>query len=256
MQTPIKLITKFESGPDAKFKMGFLDDYGAGLLKAAVEECDDKLTKNPPALVYNKLGRQHREIGFFANPNDTFGYFYSRTCAISQQPGPAMKTLIDYINADQKSKFNGVLVNKYKDGSDYIGAHSDKEEGLDKRAGVVILTYGAARTMTFETRKNAPPCSQQLSDLIKNQSLEHNSIAVMQGAKFQHTYTHEIKKDKKCTMPRTSLTFRVHNGEGEKTKIENYLKSKAKIDELIEVETKKRIRDDDNANESSSKKIK
>jgi hypothetical protein len=47
MQTPIKLITKFESGPDAKFKMGFLDDYGAGLLKAAVEESHFELCIGP-----------------------------------------------------------------------------------------------------------------------------------------------------------------------------------------------------------------
>ena len=230
---PIKLVTKFESGSNAKFRKGILDDYGAKLLHAAVEECEGKLTKNAPILVFNKLARQHREIGFFADPADTFGYFYSNSCAISQQPGPALKALIDYINADRKSKFNGVLINKYNNGADYISAHSDKEDGLDETAGVVILSYGATRIMTFELRKDAPPNSQRLSELVKNQPLEHNSIAIMEGEVFQKTYTHEIKKDKTCTMPRISLTFRVHDGVGEGHRIALYRKSKAKIDELI-----------------------
>jgi len=171
---PIKLVTKFESGPNAKFRKGILDNYGANLLRLAVEECDDKLTK---------LARH--------------------------QHGPAVNALIDYINADRKSKFNGVLVNKYNDGFDYISPHSDKY-GLDKEAGVVILSYGATRTMTFELRSNAPPNSQRLSgELFKNLPLEHNSISIMEGYMFHKTYTHELKKEKTCTEPSILFTIGV-----------------------------------------------
>jgi hypothetical protein len=53
---------------------------------------------NPPILVFNKLCRQRRSVGFFADPAKTFGYFYSKSCALSQAPGPAVQALLEYVN--------------------------------------------------------------------------------------------------------------------------------------------------------------
>lgn len=43
------------------------------------------------------------------------------------------------------------MVNRYLDGSDTIGAHSDKDRDLADGSYVASVSFGAARTMTFQT---------------------------------------------------------------------------------------------------------
>ena len=62
-----------------------------------------------------------------------------------------MESLLDIINKTLHSDFNGILVNKYMNGNDYIGAHSDDESGLDK-VGVVSISYGAERIFGFNIK--------------------------------------------------------------------------------------------------------
>lgn len=234
----LSLVTAFHSGSeekqtDAKLRVGDLDDEGKDLLKKAVAECEGNLDRNPPILVFNKLARQRRSVGFFADPDKTFGYFYSKSCALSQAPGPAMQALLKYVNWHLGAEFNGVLVNKYEDGQDYISDHSDSESGLDKSAGVAIITYGGQRTMNFKLRKDAPQNSQTFKDGVFKQETKNNSIIVMGGPGFQRTYTHGIAQQKDRNQPRVSFTFRVHDGANEAKMIASYRKSRAKIDELV-----------------------
>jgi alkylated DNA repair dioxygenase AlkB len=233
----LKFVTAFQSGcvekqTDAKLRVADLDDEGKELLKKAVAECEANLERNPPILVFNKLARQHRSVGFFSAAK-TFGYFYSNSCALSQSPGPAIQALLVYVNERLGARYNGVLVNKYEDGLDYISDHSDAESGLDKSAGVAIISHGGARTMNFKLRKDAPPNSQKFAGGGYKQETKHNSIVVMEGPGFQRTFTHGIAQQKDRNQPRVSFTFRVHDGANEDKKIASYYKSKAKIEELI-----------------------
>jgi hypothetical protein len=234
----LSLVTAFHSGSadkqtDARLRIGELDDLGKGLLEKAVAECEGNLERNPPILVFNKLCRQRRSVGFFADPAKTFGYFYSKSCALSQAPGPAVQALLEYVNEHLGAEYNGVLANKYEDGQDYISDHSDAEAGLDKQAGVVIISHGGARTMNFKVRKDAPPNSQKFASGAFKHEMKHQSITVMAGPGFQKTYTHGISVQKDRNQPRISFTFRVHDGANEEKMIASYHKSKAKIDELI-----------------------
>ena len=49
-----------------------------------------------------------------------------------------------FFNDIFKSNYNGILVNRYQDGTENIGAHSDDEKYLDQ-SGVVAISYGHQR---------------------------------------------------------------------------------------------------------------
>ena len=228
----LKLITRFESA-ESNLKAGMLDPIGAGILEAAVLEVKDKLEKNPPLELYGKVVHQRRHVGFFANPDQTAGYFYSKTLARSKLPGPAMKSLMTHINDLFEANFNGILVNFYLDGNDYISDHSDSEAGLDKQAGVVIVSYGATRIMQFKKRKDAPEGCCAFKKGKYEIPLVNNSIVVMAGKNFQTSYTHGIPKQKSVEQGRFSFTFRVHDGKGEGPKLEKAEKTIARINKKL-----------------------
>ena len=48
------------------------------------------------------------------------------------------------INTQFGTNYNGILINKYIDGNDYIGAHGDDEKNLDA-GDVIAISYGAVR---------------------------------------------------------------------------------------------------------------
>ena len=51
-------------------------------------------------------------------------------------------------------RLNELLVNWYRDGSDYIGPHSDDERELVKGAGIYCISYGATRDFVLCKKKD------------------------------------------------------------------------------------------------------
>ena len=197
----------FES-KGAKLRAGKVGDFGKQLMEEAIAEVNGQLKSNVPFLLYGNVCYQQRSIGFFANPEDTYGYFYSGVVAKSNPLGKSTQALIDYVNRMFQSKFNAILVNRYDDGNNYISPHSDNEAGLDANAGVVILSAGATRTMRFKKAKKATSAIAFTKGY--DMPLEDGSIVAMQGPQFQTSYTHEITKEKKVSGTRWSFTFRRH----------------------------------------------
>ena len=169
------------------------------LVKCAINDIDTKLIVRPKIIIYGKEAHQNRNIGFFSNTS--IGYFYSGQLAESIPLTSNLKLLLDDINSMFKSNFNGILVNKYIDGNNNIGAHSDDEKNLDP-IGVVALSYGAIRKFRIRdkiTRK-----------IIIDIPTESNEIIHM-GGDFQKEFTHEIPIEKKVKTTRYSFTFRKHS---------------------------------------------
>jgi alkylated DNA repair dioxygenase AlkB len=168
------------------------------IIDTCVIEIKDKLILNPKVIVFGKEGTQHRSIGFFSN--ESIGYHYSNQLAKSQQLTPSLKLLLQIINILYDSDFNGILINKYKDGSDNIGKHSDDEKGLSN-IGVVAISYGAVRKFRIRDKK---------TDKII-QDIPTNPFELLHmGGKFQSHFTHEIPTEKKIKEERISFTFRKH----------------------------------------------
>jgi len=125
---------------DKSFLKEYPFDDSDNLIQKCISEVDSKLIVKPQIIVFGKQARQHRNVGFFSNTS--IGYHYSGKLAKSIPLTPHLLTLLNKINTTFNSEFNGILINKYLDGDDSIGAHSDDEKNLDD-IGVVALSYGA-----------------------------------------------------------------------------------------------------------------
>ena len=94
--------------------------------------------------------------------------------------------------------FNGILVNIYATGSDYVSPHSDDEGVLVPFAPIVTMSYGETRKFAVykkgATRQHA------------HVDLKDQSVCVMAGA-MQTEYEHSITKAA-TVGPRISLTVR------------------------------------------------
>ena len=111
--------------------------------------------------------------------------------------------------------FNHVLIQLYRDGTDYISEHSDKTLDIDLNSTIVNYSIGATRTMRLKPKiKNTYSQESSSSEIIKI-PLPSNSCFVL-PLTLNATHTHGIKQDKRPNIdksdeeigPRISLTFR------------------------------------------------
>lgn len=164
------------------------------LLKKYITE----ITNNPPIIVYGKTVFQHRSIGFFSN--DAPGYRYAGQITDSQILTPTLQELLNLVNTLYNSKFNGILVNRYDTGSDFIGPHSDDESVLDD-IGAVCISYGVVRTFRIRNKIT--------KEIIKDIPMSANTYLHM-GGDFQNQFTYEIPIEKKVKGVCYTFTFRKH----------------------------------------------
>lgn len=186
-----------KEGTTAFLDKGIFPKYK--LLEQCVFEVDPLLEERPEIVVFKKVCKQQRYIGFFSD--ESIGYKYSNKLMASKPLSPNMIELLQTVNTLLGTEFNGLLVNKYMDGNDYIGAHSDSEIGLDAVGGVVGLSFGAERTFRIRCK--------QTKKIVHEEQTTNGSILQMGGG-FQKLYTHEIPIQKKIKEARTSITFRKH----------------------------------------------
>ena len=106
-----------------------------------------------------------------------------------------IKSSIEFITSQ---KYNSVLANYYRDGSDSMGWHSDDESMLDKDSAIASVSFGQERHLHFKHK------NKDISFAVKQ---THGSLIVMEG-ETQKYWKHCIKKSKKLMKPRLNLTFR------------------------------------------------
>lgn len=169
------------------------------LLENCIIDIEPHLEERPEIIIFGKKCKQQRNVGFFSN--ESIGYKYSNKMMGSKPLSKFMSELLHKINTEIGADFNGILVNNYMDGSNYIGAHSDDETILDK-IGVVSISYGAERKFRIRNKKT--------KEIMFDEITTHCGILHMGGV-FQELYTHEIPIQKKNKEQRISFTFRKHN---------------------------------------------
>lgn len=97
-------------------------------------------------------------------------------------------------------EFNSVLINRYRDGKDYMGWHTDSEKELGLNPVIASVNFGATRK--FQLRR---------MDDHKNKTefkLSHGSLLIMKG-ETQHYWQHQVPKTTLIVGERINLTFRV-----------------------------------------------
>lgn len=97
------------------------------------------------------------------------------------------------------SRFNGALLNLYRDGSDSVGWHSDNETSLGDKPVIASVSLGAPRRFRLQHKKH------------KRESvgidLEPGSVLVMRGETQRH-WRHQLPKTRRPVGPRINITFR------------------------------------------------
>lgn len=176
-----------------------LDDSIIELLSDCVKEVDQQLDHRPEIKVFNKICHQQRSVGFYSKVSE--GYKYSNSVMRSKGIPPNLEKLLERVNNKFNASFNGILVNKYENGEDYISKHSDDEKSLDPSIGVVMLSFGALRKFRIRNKSTG----KKEIDI----QTSHDTIIQMAG-EFQKEFTHEVPIERKVKDARYSFTFRRH----------------------------------------------
>lgn len=95
--------------------------------------------------------------------------------------------------------FNSVLANRYRDGRDAMGWHSDDERELGPCPVIASISLGATRRFAFKHRREP----------VRKLGLElaHGSLLVMRGD-TQANYRHALPRTARAVSDRINLTFR------------------------------------------------
>jgi alkylated DNA repair dioxygenase AlkB len=108
-----------------------------------------------------------------------------------------IKSLVEPLAGIQ---FNSVLLNYYRNGSDSVAWHSDREKVLGKNPVIASVSFGQVRS--FDIRNKADHKEHY------SVKLEHGSFLLMKAG-LQENWEHRIAKSVKPMKARLNLTFRV-----------------------------------------------
>lgn len=133
-------------------------------------------------------------------------YRYSGTEFVPQPWHPALLPLRDQLAVFCGHAFNSVLLNRYRDGDDGIGWHSDNEPELGPAPVIASLSLGAGRRFLLRRRDDHAKKAEVL--------LDHGDLLVM-GGQTQRLYQHCLPKSARPLAERLNLTFRWINAPGQ-----------------------------------------
>ena len=127
-------------------------------------------------------------------------YTYS---GLTLAPRPWTKTLQKLkaqLETTASTRSNSVLLNKYRDGQDSMGWHSDDEAELGLEPIIASLSLGGTRRFLFrhKYRKDLPRVEVPQT---------HGSLLIMRGP-TQANWQHQVPKSKRPVDARLNLTFR------------------------------------------------
>ncbi|PWN38800.1 hypothetical protein IE81DRAFT_327132 [Ceraceosorus guamensis] len=165
----------------------------------------------PTLKVYGREIKQSRAIAAFSReaglPLKYSGHEVEMHCPFPPLLDEIAKRLCTKEMLGEEVRFNHAMLNRYDDGSVYIGKHSDNLENQV----IVTVSLGAERTFTFEEKKVKSTVDKARQSRKRSLVLESGSVLVMQGD-VQKRFTHEIARESKkspiYSQPRTSITFR------------------------------------------------
>ena len=126
-------------------------------------------------------------------------YRYSGVVRPAQPWLPPIRRLAERVAAEVAWRFNYVLVNRYRNGSDMLGWHADDEPDLGAMPVLAAVSIGAERTFRIRPRGGGPSVGHVLG---------HGSLLVMWGYS-QRDYKHCLPRTRRRVGERLSFTFRL-----------------------------------------------
>ncbi len=126
-------------------------------------------------------------------------YRYSGADFIPHPWAPAVQEVRELLQQACDTRFNSVLLNRYRDGRDSMGWHSDDEPELGPTPLIASLSLGASRRFLLRRRDEPAKKAEYL--------LGHGDLLLMRGH-CQRDYQHALPKTARVAGERINLTFR------------------------------------------------
>lgn len=127
-------------------------------------------------------------------------YFYSNSVTLDALPWTReLLQLRDRITVFCNHEFDIVIGNRYRNGQDSIGWHSDDEPSMGYRPAIASISLGACRKFSIKSKVKGSKATHFW--------LEHGSLILMLPG-CQEGYVHQLPKDDRCFFDRINLTFR------------------------------------------------
>jgi len=156
--------------------------------------------KQDKIIMYGKELPLPRLSAWYGDNNKPYTY-----SGITLNPLPWTDELLrikEKIEAVAQVTFSSVLLNRYRDGQDYVGWHTDAEKELGKNPVIGSVNFGATRKFQLRRIDNH-------KDKFEVE-LKHGTFLVMTGT-MQHYWQHQVPKTALKIGERVNLTFRVIN---------------------------------------------
>lgn len=134
----------------------------------------------------------------------SFDYEYPGVSHQAREIPPNLAALLDevteYLANDAPLGFDGILLNRYDDGTDYVDFHADDEPSLRSAYPIAFLSLGQARVISFRpTARTVHPGYAH--------TLTHGSLLVA-GGSVQERWHHAVPVEPWRQGVRVCLTFR------------------------------------------------
>ena len=126
-------------------------------------------------------------------------YVYSQTRFEPHAWLPELQIARQRLQNEFECQFNSVLANRYRNGQDSMGWHSDDERDLGKQPVIASISLGATRRFSFKAKTAGAKAAHI--------ELPHGSLLLMRGD-TQKNYRHALAKTSKPVGERVNLTYR------------------------------------------------
>lgn len=178
----------------------YLEDKNAQML---FDTLNSNIDWSPQKMkIYNKVILTPRLIHWFSHHDYPFADLPANP--VPEYLNLIIKGVTRYVNNRYKTnmKYDSVLINKYRNGNDYIGWHSDSEA----KKGTIVAMLSLGQMRTFGLRKKDDQ-DDGLGYIEYN--LKPGSLFIMGGDSQKH-WKHSLLKSKGSDRERISLIFRMY----------------------------------------------
>ena len=147
--------------------------------------------------LYGRVNKLPRLTAWYGDPDTT--YRYSGITVESTPWIPALLEIRERIEAVSSARFNSVLLNLYRDGSDSMSWHADDEKELGRNPAIGSVSFGQGRVLQMKHKSDK---ARRLDIPLAN-----GSYLLMQG-QVQHHWLHQVAKSRRQMGERINLTYR------------------------------------------------
>ena len=180
---------------------GIINDLGLVLSKAEADALFSRLDTNinwraDTALVNGRILETKRKVAWYSDCASHYTH-----SGILRQAMPwdidaldSIRTKVEHLT---ETSFNSCVLNRYEDGAQGMGWHSDSE-AKGNHCVIASLSLGGTRKFSFKHER---------SGYRHEMNLCNGQLMIMRGDTQQH-WVHALMKTSNYVAPRISLTFR------------------------------------------------